>query len=653
MKKQLLILSFFSIFFSTSLISQSNKINLAKSNKKNGEVVNLYFFIKIEARKGYNNESLFSFRLKKLSNSNLINWRKSIMQISPERAIYFIDSINSIYRDEICPPLFILEYVTLKNGEKNGEFNLMLTELEVKNQEILTKNEKVKIESGTYLNGKYNGNINTADIMGFSNQNTNSFFDKRYLEGFNDKAIQIIYSDGTIVDQKISLSGRSFKNVLSVGTNLQNYDFYLKPFIEIKDGQIVRILTTHACGKHYSNDINLPELQIMEDNNLKVYRFTTRPYCWNNNSFFTKDDYKLNEDFEKPLVQFENGLWNKISLFLECFQYDKTTGKINGDYFLYSPTVIDYYTFNEFDERFNNEQLNDNKKYLKMAKYTYSNGLKNGENYFYYFNGLPNWKISYENDLLHGKSEMYYQDGNLGCTINYENGLPIGEAVSYYNSSEQSIPYLKTEIRSDHIKAGIYLPMTTLKYNKQKDIQNAVDIAKSNNGKITNFKNNQTFNKVTYLIDSTSTKNSNYEKFSYIKEDTFIIYNNNKPMLKYPVNHNSKYKAEKSSNFVLLDETGKIVYTKDMQDQKNNEANEKERQEKLKKQEELNNSIVRCKWCNKEVVYKNGVITDENIDCNKSVYGIGGVIGCTRYMVCSNACKVSYEENHCRKNSKN
>lgn len=284
-----------------------------------------------------------------------------------------------------------------------------------------------------------------------------------------------------------------------------------------------------------------------------------------------------------------------------------------------------------------------------MVKYTYSNGLKNGENYFYYFNGLPNWKISYENDLLHGKSEMYYQDGNLGCTINYEKGLPIGEAVSYYNSSEQSIPYLKTEIRSDHINAGIYLPMTTLKYNKQKDIQNAVDIAKSNNGKITNFKNNQIFNKVTYLIDSTSTKNSNYEKFSYIKEDNFIIYNNNKPMLKYPINHNSKYKAEKSSNFVLLDETGKIVYTKDMQDQKNNEANEKERQEKLKKQEELNNSIVRCKWCNKEVVYKNGIVSNNTIPChelNGVNHSIGGVY---TLFYCSNSCKSSYEEDQCRK----
>lgn len=591
MKKQILTTIF--LVFSFLIYSQyTTNITPTKPGKKNGEVVNLYCFKKYHIKKTqYGNQ--FLFLPSYFKESALIDWRNSIKKISINEVALLMDSIKPL--DERNPLLLVVERCVVNNGVVNYTLDIAVN-IKISNGQLYSWVRR--IESGKLLNDKCWQEVKSCQFKSFQKKNYFSlaYFDD--LSRFSDEDEDVDYTThikflegGILADQRINFEKRQFKQSGSAEgiTSCQ-------PFIEIENQEIKKIYTWYLNVKDYSYssysiEVNFPEIQIHEGNRIKIIRYTQRPYCWKYNSYFTKEDNELNEDFNTTLIKFTNGEWNKNTIFLEQFQVDKLTGEINGDYCLYLVKFEDYFTFEEFQlyqrhtglnlddknqlaiaqrdsyfskekfREFSESQLDDKNKFALVAKYSYFKGEKKGPNYFYNIKGSVVWKINYENDLLHGVCERYYEDGSLGCKMNFEKGLPIGEAVSYYNSKE-SIAFFHAEVKSDHSKGGVYLPMNIFKFYDQASIKkNFIETVKNNNGKTSEFVDNQIFNKCTYLIDSIPNANMGYERFSYMKEDESVIYNNNKPIYKVTIDHNSKYKAKPSSKFVLLDETGKVVYT--------------------------------------------------------------------------------------------
>jgi hypothetical protein len=92
-------------------------------------------------------------------------------------------------------------------------------------------------------------------------------------------------------------------------------------------------------------------------------------------------------------------------------------------------------------------------------------------------------------------------------------------------------------------------------------------------------------------------------------------------------------------NWTWFDKDGKVIYSL-----KKNQEYLKEKNEKtIEYFNALDNSKIKCNWCSKEIIYKNGIVLEE---CK--CIGMGIYVDPTRY--CSQKCKSDAERDCCRKN---
>jgi uncharacterized protein YbaA (DUF1428 family) len=129
------------------------------------------------------------------------------------------------------------------------------------------------------------------------------------------------------------------------------------------------------------------------------------------------------------------------------------------------------------------------------------------------------------------------------------------------------------------------------------------------------------------------------DKCSYLV-DEYTILNNGKPMVVWLIDnerHNFK-------NALWKDDSGKIVFSF------------KEYQEKQKENTEaINNTLVKCEFCSKEVKYGAAIITDGSCSCFDYKNGKREKItlmGWSEKRFCSNKCRSEYEVDSCRRNGK-
>jgi len=69
---------------------------------------------------------------------------------------------------------------------------------------------------------------------------------------------------------------------------------------------------------------------------------------------------------------------------------------------------------------------------LVKDRFTYKNGILNGETGSWYRSGMLRSKGYYENNLLTGKWEFWDEEGNKVVEANYKNDLLNGMYISYY-----------------------------------------------------------------------------------------------------------------------------------------------------------------------------------------------------------------------------
>lgn len=595
--KKILLLILIQII-SNSVISQGY-VYSENSKKQNGKVSYLYHFNRSE--KSLSGKELN--HINNIYNSQIYDWKNSISKFDDD--VLSKENNNSINLES----QFIVEHCTLKNGVKNGAFVLALCTMAISKGKIFI-NEIRNLEEGEYLNGEYNGVILSLNQKEIWSRKTSV---KDILENWNEfDTKKIIYQNGKIKDQKIYFGDK----------------YYV--FQNNKVTEAFRL-----------NEFSLPLLQFFNDEYSINYSLTQKPFCWNMFSFFTEEDRSKNA--KKPFVSFFNKALNNDMYILEIYKFNNKTKSIS-DYTLYRGK--DLYSENKIT----NLEIQDTANLEILGVYSFSNGLKkNGEAKI--FNNSNNgngliYSLNYKDDLLEGECKKFFKNGKIAYKINFNRGLPVGEVISYFDPNEKTSIF-QTLVRSDHMKAGVFLPQSVMGMWDDKEIQNLLDIITENGGEVEDINTHQVISKTFYVLDSVEQSNGIWERFSYAKND-LTIFNNGKPMVFYTIDNNSseknnflaKYKAN-VVDYVYMDKTGKVVFNKEQEDEKSAEK----RKKKEEKQEEILNSIQRCKWCNKEVVYKNGVITDDEIKCYNRT-----IIGCTRYIVCSNACKASYEDNKCQKN---
>jgi antitoxin component YwqK of YwqJK toxin-antitoxin module len=630
------------LFFAKFILSQSYFYK-ENSKKQNGDVVYIYSF-----NKGYSYTYNCSIYPEYIDGSNIYDWRKSIKKIELSDT-KFINNINSLANGNYNGSYFVVEHCSLKNGIKNGPFTLSLCYLKNIDGKISIQESQGKLnllESGEYLNGEYHGTIKSLNLLNYQSpcslgEATKYDADRHHLPSPKWDFLNIVYKNGVIQDQKIIFQSDYYSTGKIVDqTGVTEFTGFYRPWVEFENGKVKKILTINGW-------YNLPVYKTINGNITTVYSYTLTPVCWNWYSFFSEEDKKKNK--EKPFVDFGNNYWNKKQLFLEVYTMNNQNFELNGEFKI-------YYGMKHPSHSAEGVLFNDMTNPIKdtvgckiAATYSYKNGKRNGEAKIFNGNGTLAYSIFYENDMLHGKSEHFFDNGKTAFIINFSKGLPDGEAISYFNPSSK-VPLLSVSGKSEHLVGGVFLPQSIIKWNEEKNIQSMVQTIKENGGDITQLNNYQMISKVNYQIDSIKLNNGSWERFSH-PDGEYSIFNNGKPMRRHKIDFKSNYKS-KIVDWDYLDQDGKVVYTKAQEDQAKKENSQNEAEGRKKQQEEFENSLQRCQWCNKEVVYKNGIITDDEIKCNKSLYGISGLLG-VRAFVCSNACKASYEEDKCRRNAKN
>jgi hypothetical protein len=180
------------------------------------------------------------------------------------------------------------------------------------------------------------------------------------------------------MDQNAVISSHSIKHP---GNDNITYDFDQQAIF--KGGNLTEFYS-FSSGK---NTKFLPRKYTKTDNGWQAYKYTEKPYCFNNFSFLSKKEIQNNN--WKSLIDL-----NTNNLGLEVYYIDQK-GIINGTYKL----------FQTGKSLFDTTHLS--------ATVVFKNGLRNGTAYYWDVNrdghsNSPFIKSEYKNDKLHGESILYY-----------------------------------------------------------------------------------------------------------------------------------------------------------------------------------------------------------------------------------------------------
>ena len=353
------------------------------------------------------------------------------------------------------------EVVKYKKGIKSGEFKIYST----------SENREGKyplLAVGEYDGGKITGNLNYAD-----NNNNN--------------LCTIKYSQGSIIDQNAVISSR---NMGHPGNKSVTYDFYEQAIF--KNGLITEFYAIRN-GKHVKL---LPVKCVKTDKGWSVYRYTVKPYCFNNYSFLTKQEIKDND--YKSLVEL-----NTNNLSLEVYSIDKSNN-IQGVYKLYQPGIA----------LFDTTHLS--------ATVNFAGGKRNGEAIFWDKNRNghkenPFISTNYKNDKLQGKTIIYYSElGKPAAAMYFENGLLKGKLTSFW-AADTHHPFVGSNIAAKCTKNGGFLmPYQVGSFNS--DIFGSIEEFQKKGNPMEIPKGYFRFSEQEYIIDSVYNKNLNfYVKYSKVK----------------------------------------------------------------------------------------------------------------------------------------
>jgi hypothetical protein len=477
------------------------------------------------------------------------------------------------------------EDVKYKKGIKSGEFKIYSTS---KNNE----GNYPLLAMGEYDGGEITGNLNYAD-------------------NYNKTLCTIKYSQGSIIDQNAVISSRNMKHP---GNELVTYDFYEQAIF--KNGLIIEFYALNS-GKHIKL---LPQKYVKNDKGWNVFKYTEKPYCFNNYSFLTKQEIKDNN--YKSLVEL-----NTNNVGLEVYHINNKSEK-EGKYRL----------FQSGKALFDTTHLS--------AIVNFKNDLRNGEADFWdkSRNGHsenPFIKVNYKNDKLHGKAILYYSWlGKPAATMNFENGLLSGSLISFWDA-DKGYPFVGKNIAAKcTFNGGFLMPYQVGDFNQ--DILGSIKELQDDGNDVENPSGYFRFSEQNYIVDSIYNKNLNtYVKYSRVDGKYSWYTSENIKYADYLIGQDGQAK-----DFAIMDRNGNDILT--MSGLKENIS--KNLEEERIREEEIRNTIVKCEFCSKSVKIGDSKITWGGCDCFQDNNDKIGIYGTVSTYFCSQKCKIDYEKECCRRN---
>lgn len=259
---------------------------------------------------------------------------------------------------------------------------------------------------------------------------------------------------------------------------------------------------------------------------------------------------------------------------------------------------------------------------IKCRELKYIDGLKEGKEIFYYYNGKIKKEVDYKKGFKHGEEKEYFEDEALKYKCEYKTGFKHGKEIKYYENhiKKFEIDYYKN---MKHGKETVYyesewpLMLTNYKFGKKEGIEYVYEDVPYKKVKYENFfKNNELFNGTEISLRDYINSEQLLEIVPFIYSEKHVEHGDLKWYKRYDSDMKMDAYVEYRNNEVVLSKrfnsNGDITY-------------------EMKK--ENGNEYIR-----KKRYHKNGVLAEEYFMVNGKVDGSvtafdesGDLVGITTY----------------------